>query len=177
MTLVVILKLYNLHFTYRLTYLAPLARALFTLPAQPQGTVSDSFLSLPCRRSRRVLYLTRFFLSLSCRRSRRILFPTRFLFFILPAQPQDIVSYLFPLSFLHIRLQNGCVLFLLRSSFFLSTEHISWTIEPILMKLGHNNHWTSPHIWHDIWPRNCPLGVTGVKKVILAKIHQLLQFA
>ena len=60
--------------------------------------------------------------------------------------------------------------------FFLSTEHISWTIEPNLMKLGHNNHWTSPHIWYDIWPRNCPLGVTGVKKVILAKIHQLLQF-
>ena len=94
--------------------------------------------------------------------------------------------------FLHIRLQNGCVLFLLRSYtsvangcvlfllrssfFFLSTEYISWTNEPILMKLGHNNHLTSPHIWNDNWPRNCPLGVTGVKKVILAKIHQLLQF-
>ena len=36
--------------------------SFFTLPAQPQGTVSYSFLlSLPCRRSRRVLYLTRFF--------------------------------------------------------------------------------------------------------------------
>ena len=42
---------------------------LVTLPAQPQGTVSYSF-------------LLSFFLSLSCRRSRKILFLTRFCFFL-----------------------------------------------------------------------------------------------
>ena len=110
--------------------------------------------------------------------------PECFLWYIASLPCQGLVSDSF-LSFFTHPLQTdvscfSCVLLSFFLSFFffffLSTEHISWTIEPILMKLGHNNHWTSPHIWHDIWPRYCPLGVTGVKKVILAKIHQLLQF-
>ena len=54
-------------FTCRLTYLAPFARAQFLV-------------SLSCRRSRRILFSSRFFLS--CRRSRRILFSSRFFFLL-----------------------------------------------------------------------------------------------
>ena len=57
------------------------------------------FTSLPCRRSRRVLFLTRF---LPCRRSRRVLFLTRFCFFLsLPCRRSRRVLYLtrFFLSF------------------------------------------------------------------------------
>ena len=101
---------------------------------------------LPCRRSRRVLYLTRFFLSffflsLPCRRSRRVLYLTRFFlsfflypagaaagycillvsfflssFFTLPAQPQGTVSD----SFL---------------SFFLSSFFLSFLYRRIHMRL------------------------------------------
>ena len=49
--------------------------SFFTLPAQPQGTVSYSFLLSSSSSS--------FFFFLSCRRSRRILFPTRFFFLLL----------------------------------------------------------------------------------------------
>ena len=33
-----------------------------------------------------------------------------------------------------------------------------------------------PHLWHDLWPRRCHIGVTRVKKVNLAKSLLLLQF-
>ena len=61
--------------------------SFFILPAQPQDLVSYSFLLLyPAGTAAGYCFLlvsASFFLSLSCRRSRRILFPTRFLFFLL----------------------------------------------------------------------------------------------
>ena len=44
------------------------------------------------------------------------------------------------------------------------------------MKLCHNDQWSCPHLWHDLWPSRCHVGVTRVKKVILAKLLLLLQF-
>ena len=116
-----------------------------TLPAQPQGTVSYSFLlSLPCRRSRRVLYLTRFF-HIRCKR----MCPVSLAFFFLSSSSYTSVCKTDVSCFscvLTHPLQTdvscfSCVLsFFFFFFFFLSTEHISWTIGPILMKLGHNNH-------------------------------------
>ena len=44
------------------------------------------------------------------------------------------------------------------------------------MKLCHNDQWSCPHLWHDLWFHRCHIGVTRVKKVNLAKSLLLLQF-
>ena len=114
---------------------------LVTLPAQPQGTVSYSFLlsfflSLPCRRSRRVLYLTRFFLH-----SRSL------------------------------RLCISSVRFLSSSSSSVNTSksYISDMTWPILTRLGHKYRLTIPFMSHDQIRVKGHVGVTGVKKVIFTK--------
>ena len=94
---------------------------------------------LSCRRSRRILFLTRF---LSCRRSRRILFPTRFLFFLL-------LSFFFFLS--------G------------NTSFSHTSLHPILTKLGQSDRYLDHYSGTDNDGVRGHDGVTGVKKVIFTK--------
>ena len=134
------------------------------------------------------MYLAALF-SLSCRRSRRILFSypagaaagscfllvsSFFLsFFILPAQPQDLVSY----SFLYPAGAAAGSCFLLVSSFFFffllllsgntSFSHIS--LHPILTKLGHNDRYLDHYSGTKDGGVRGHHGVTGVKKVICTK--------
>ena len=123
---------------------------LFTLPAQPQGTVSDSFLSfLSCRRSRRILFLTRFFflllLSYPAGDSGRVLFLTRFFF----------LSSFFLLSFFFLLSGNT------------SFSHTS--LHPILTKLSQNDRYLDHYSGTDNGGVRGHDGVTGVKKVIFTK--------
>ena len=113
-----------------------------TLPTQPQGTVSDSFLSfflssLPCRHSRRVLYLTRFF--------------------TLPAQPQGTVSDSFLSFFL------SCFFL---SSFFLSgnTPFSHTSLHPIQTKLGQSDQYLDHYSGSNDDGVRGHDGVNGVKK-------------
>ena len=102
--------------------------------------------SLPCRRSRRVLFLTRFFFLL--------------LLLILPAQPQDLVSYSF--------LSSSFFFFLLLSSS--GNTHFSHiSLHPILTKLGHNDRYLDHYSGTKDGGVRGHHGVTGVKKVICTK--------
>ena len=78
---------------------------------------------------------------------------------ILPAQPQDLVSYSFPLSF-----------FLL-SSFFLSgnTSFSHTSLHPIFTKLGQSDRYLNQYSGTDNGGLRGHDGVTGVKKVIFTK--------
>ena len=134
------------------------------LPAQPQDIVffsfpllSSSFLS--CRRSRRILFLTRFFFLL-------------LLLLILPAQPQDLVSYSFLLSSSSSSSSSSFFFF-----FFLLATHLFHTL---------------PYIW--FWPNlltvtgtlttthtlkmvgsGVTMGSLGSKRSFSPKTHQVLQ--
>ena len=84
-------------------------------------------------------------------------------FFILPAQPQDIVSYSFLLS---------SFFFLLSSFFFLLSGNTSFShtsLHPILTKLGQSDRYLDHYSGTDNGGVRGHDGVTGVKKVIFTK--------
>ena len=85
-------------------------------------------------------------------------------FFILPAQPQDLVSYSFPLL--------SASFFLLSATFFLLSGNTSFShtsLHPILTKLGHIDRYLDHYSGTDNDGVRGHDGVTGVKKVIFAK--------
>ena len=93
--------------------------------------------------------------SLKAGRIRR-LWRQQCLVLILPAQPQDLVSYSFPLL----------------SSFFLLSGNTSFShtfLHPILTKLGHSDRYLDHYSGTDNDGVRGHDGVTGVKKVIFAK--------
>ena len=102
---------------------------------------------------------------LSCRRSRRILFPTRFFFLLtLPAQPQGTVSYSFLLS---SSSSSSFFFFFLLSSGNTSFSHTS--LHLILTKLAHSDRYLDHYSGTDNGGVRGHDGVTGVKKVIFTK--------
>ena len=88
-----------------------------------------------------------------------------FPFLILPAQPQDLVSYSFLLSSSSFFLL--LLLLLLLSSGNTSFSHIS--LHPILTKLGHNDRYLDHYSGTKYGGVRGHHGVTGVKKVICTK--------
>ena len=84
-----------------------------------------------------------------------------FFFFILPAQPQDLVSY----SFLLFFFSSSFFFFLLLATHRFS--HIS--LHPILTKLGHNDWYLDHYSGTKDGGVRGHHGVTGVKKVICTK--------
>ena len=106
------------------------------------GNMSSS--SLPCRRSRRVLYLTRFFLSF---------------FFLYPAGAAAgsciwLVSSFFFLSFFLLSSGNTSKTY---------SFNMPW---PISTKLGHKNPWPMALMSYDHSGVKGHVGVIGVKKLI-----------
>ena len=106
---------------------------------------NDTWLQLPCRRSRRVLFLTRFFL---------LLYPAGI-------AGQGLVSYSFLLS------SSFFFFFLLLSSGNTSFSHTS--SHPILTKLAHSDRYLDHYSHTEDGGVRGHYGVTGVKKVIFTK--------
>ena len=137
--------------------------------------VSSFFFFLPCRRSRRVLYLTRFFflyffLSLSCRRSRRILFLTRFL----PCRRTGRVLYLTRFFFLLLLLSSSSSSFFF---FFLLATHLFHTLPYIWFSpnlLTVTGTLTTTHTLKMVGS-GVTMGSLGSKRSFSPKTHQVLQ--
>ena len=127
--------------------------------------------SLPCRRSRRVLFLTRFCFFIQAH-SHAPVFCFSMVLLILPAQPQDLVSYSFLLSSSSSSSSSSFFFF-----FFLLATHLFHTL---------------PYIW--FWPNlltvtgtlttthtlkmvgsGVTMGSLGSKRLFSPKTHQVLQ--
>ena len=139
---------------------------------------------LSCRRSRRILFPTRFFFfpfpsssypagaaagycfllvsSFLYRRIHMRLYSVFLWFFILPAQPQDLVSYSFLLSS-----SSFFFFFFLLSSGNTSFSHTS--LHLILTKLAHSDRYLNHYSHTKDGGVRGHYGVTGVKKVIFTK--------
>ena len=106
-------------------------------------------------------------------------FLSSFFFLILPAQPQDLVSYSFPLSFFLSSYPAGAAAgscFLLVSFFFFlllsssgNTRFSHISLHSILTKLGHNDRYLDHYSGTKDGGVRGHHGVTGVKKVICTK--------
>ena len=142
-------------------YIAPnLPRALL------KGAVSSCYLS--CRRSRRILFPTRFFLP--CRRTGRVLYLTRFFFLLL-------LLLLYPAGVTGRVLYPSRFFFLLSSSFFFLATHLFHILPyirfwPNLVKVTGTLTTTQAQT---MVGSEVTMGSLGSKRSFSPKRHQVLQ--